>query len=164
MKIVKLHDLVSIKPVDKIIKKYAGRKCVQPASILPTDYPIITFKEKAGGCTTSKCVNADTKGRLFRVHAIEGDCITLRAIDGKPGWDNYEQVHQNRRSLKLEHRSPVVPFYPGRRIKHKTHGEGVIIGVRQPYPTCYVSGKTAYMVRIGSLLVAATEDYMEVIE
>jgi hypothetical protein len=163
MKIVKLHDLVSIKPVDKIIKKYAGRKCVQSYSS-PTDYQIITFADKAGGCVTSEGVNADTKGRLFRVHATEGDCITLRAIDGKPGWGNYEQVYQNRRSLKLEHRSPVVPFYPGRRVKHKTRGEGVIVCIRERWPTCGVSGKTVYMVRVRGDLYAATEDYMEVIE
>lgn len=164
MKIVKLHDLVSIKPVDKIIKKYAGRKCVQSASILPTDYPMIVFADEAGGCCTSEGVNRDTEGRLFRVHAIKGDCITLRAIDGKPGWGHYEQVFQNRRSLKLEHRSPVVLFYPGRRVKHKTRGEGVIVGIRQPNPTCSVSGKTAWLVRVGSELFGTTEDYMEVIE
>lgn len=164
MKIVKLHDLVSIKPVGQLIKKYGGRKCVQSASSTPTDYQIIAFREEAGGCCTSEGVNRDTKGRLFRVVGIKGDAVTLRAIDGRPGWGQYEQVFQNRRALKLEHRSPVVLFYPGRRVKHKTRGEGVIVRIRQPNPTCAVSGKTAYMVRVGDDLFASTEDYMEVIE
>lgn len=113
MKTVKVGDLVAMKDPAELFKKYpkewGGWEKGSFIRDSGTDKPKHATFSKSGCGIGSGFESVGGASRLFRVISVSepGYRVNIRPIDGGICWSGFRNVNQDRRSLRLIHRTPV---------------------------------------------------------